>query len=278
MRIGIHTSIGQGFEKAVLRLVRLGCNACQMFSRSPRGGRARALGEEEVRLFRDLCEEHDINPVVVHIPYVLNLATSDPEMHEYAISMVKEDMERANRLGAAFLVLHMGSHRGDGAEKGLAQVTKVLNTALEGYAGRTRLLLENTPGAGSEVGNTFEQLKQVLDGLNTDRAGICFDTCHGFAAGYDLAGAAAVASTIAEMDGVIGINNLRLIHANDSMFPLGSTKDRHADIGKGYIGEEGFRAILRHPKLQEVPFVLETPADSDEDWARNLAEIRRLKQ
>lgn len=276
MRLGIHTSISGGFEKAVQRLVKLGCNACQIFSRSPRGGKARTLSENEVKVFRDLCNRHDINPVVIHIPYVLNLATSSPEMHDYAVSMVKEDMARANMLGASYLVLHMGSHRGEGSDAGLFQVAKALNSALQGYDGQTVLLLENTSGAGHEVGSTFEQLKRVLDEVKTPRTGICFDTCHGFAAGYDLSDSCQVNLTVSRLDSIIGLHHLKLIHANDSMFPLGSTKDRHADIGGGYIGEKGFAAILSHPKLRDIPMVLETPADKDEDWVRNLATMRRL--
>lgn len=276
MRLGIHTSISGGFDKAVARLAELGCNACQMFSRSPRGGKARALTEDEVKVFKDLCNHHDINPVAIHIPYVLNLATSVPEMHDYAVSMVKEDMARANILGASYLVLHMGSHRGEGTETGLSQVAEVLNRALEGYDKQTMLLLENTSGAGSEVGSTFEQLRQVLDQVQTHRAGICFDTCHGFAAGYDLFGQEQVELTLDRMDQIIGIDNLKLIHINDSKFPMGSTKDRHADIGAGYIGEKGFAALFKHEKLKGIPLILETPADKDEDWARNLSIVRRL--
>jgi len=276
VRLGIHTKINEGFEKAVMRLVKLQCNACQMFSRSPRGGKARPLGEGEVRMFRELCDQYDINPVVVHIPYVLNLATPDPEMHEYAVSMVREDMERANLLGASYLVLHMGSHRGQGVEKGLDQVTRALNKALSNYNGETILLLENTSGAGSEVGYTFEHLARVLRDLETAEAGVCFDTCHGFAAGYDLADEQKVAATVIELDRVIGLSNLRLIHANDSVFELGSTRDQHADIGQGFIGEKGFKAILNHPKLREIPLILETPAESDSDWERNLKTVRRL--
>ncbi|PKM38942.1 MAG: endonuclease [Firmicutes bacterium HGW-Firmicutes-8] len=276
MRLGIHTRINQGFVKAAERMARLQCNACQMFSRSPRGGKARALSQEEVNQFRDLCMKNDINPVAIHIPYVLNLATSDPEMHQYAVDMVKEDMSRANLLGASYLVLHMGSHKGDGTEKGLAQVAKALNEAIKNYHGEAMLLLENTSGAGSEVGSTFEQLKYVLDELKIPRAGICFDTCHGFAAGYDLTDKAKVDETLRKLDEVVSLANLKLIHANDSMFPLGSTKDRHAVIGQGYIGEKGFKAIFRHPLLKNVPFILEIPVDSDEDWERNLKAVRRL--
>jgi deoxyribonuclease-4 len=276
MRLGIHTSISGGFDKAVDRLVELGCNACQIFSRSPRGGKARVLTENEVKVFKDLCKQHDINPVTVHIPYVLNLAASEPDKHDYAVSMVKEDMERANSLGASYLVLHMGSHRGEGMETGLHQVAKVLNRALEGYEGQTMLLLENTSGAGSAVGNSFEQLRQVLDQVRTSRTGICFDTCHGFAAGYDLSDSDKVKRTVNQLDSIIGIDKLRLIHINDSMYPLGSTKDRHADIGAGYIGEKGFAALLKLPQLKGIPLILETPAEKDEDWARNLGTIRRL--
>lgn len=276
MRLGIHTSISGGFDKAVARLVKLGCNACQIFSRSPRGGKARALGENEVRIFRDLCNQHDINPVAVHIPYVLNLAAVETDKHDYAVAMVKEDMERANLLGASYLVLHMGSHRGAGKETGLQQVAGVLNRALADYDGETVLLLENTSGAGSEVGSTFEELRMVLDQVKTPKTGICFDTCHGFAAGYDLAGFDQVQLTIGRLEQMVGIDKLKLIHLNDSMFPLGSSKDRHADIGSGHIGEEGFKAILQHPKLTDIPLILETPADKDEDWLKNLNTVRRL--
>lgn len=278
MKLGIHTSISGGFDKAVKHLVELGCNACQLFSRSPRGGKARNLSTEEVKQFNQLCERNDINPVVVHIPYVLNLATPDAGMHEYAISMVKEDMARADLLGASYLVLHMGSHKGEGIENGLNQVAGALNSALKDYHGKTQLLLENTSGAGKEVGFTFEHLKTVLDQLNTDMAGVCFDTCHGFAAGYDLSSEDKVNETFNKMDEVLGLSRVKLIHANDSMYHLGSTRDRHAHIGKGFIGEAGFRAILQHPVIGKLPFILETPVDQDTGWAENLAAIKRLAE
>ncbi|MBU7005581.1 deoxyribonuclease IV [Phosphitispora fastidiosa] len=276
MRIGIHTSISGGFGKAVQHLVELGCNACQMFSRSPRGGKARDLKEDEVTTFRELCSANDINPVAVHIPYVLNLATSDPDMHRYAAQMVREDMERADALGAAYLVLHMGSHKGKGIDEGLSQVARALTSALQQYRGKTVLLLENTSGAGTEVGFLFEHLAAVLEMLEIDNTGICFDTCHGFAAGYDLATGEKVHETLSQFDSIIGIDKLRLIHANDAMFPLGSTRDRHADIGAGYIGENGFRAILGHPLLKDKPFILETPAAGDDDWKRNIDVLKAL--
>lgn len=276
MRLGIHISIGGGFDKAVKNLVKLGCNACQMFSRSPRGGKARALGESEAFLFRQVCQQHDINPVVVHIPYVLNLATSDSKMHAYAISMVKEDLYRADTLGAAYLVLHMGSHKGEGIEKGLAQVAGALKKALADYDGDTVLLLENTSGAGNEVGFAFQHLKWVLDEIESLKIGICFDTCHGFAAGYDLRNAEAVESTFKELDRLVGLSRLKLIHANDSMYPLGSTKDRHAHIGKGFIGKEGFEAILGYQGVKDIPFILETPIDEQGGWEENLGTMRRI--
>ncbi len=276
MKLGIHTKINEGFAKAVERLVQLDCNTCQVFSRSPRGGKARVWSADEVKTFRDLCRRHQISPVVVHIPYIINPATSDPEMHAYAVSIIKEDLARADLLGAAYLVLHMGSHRGQGPERGLAQVTEALQSALKGYHGQTVLLLENTAGAGSEVGVTFEQLHHILAELKPYQAGICFDTCHGFAAGYDLSGPPSVEETLREFDRLLGLANLKLIHLNDSTFPLGSTKDRHADIGWGKIGERGIKAVLQHPRLRDLPFILETPAGSDADWACNLAEVRRL--
>jgi len=278
MRFGIHVSIGGGLAKAAQELAGLGGNACQMFSRSPRGGKAKKLDPQEVLIFRQLCAGHDIDPVVVHIPYVLNLAAADPEMHAYAADMVREDMVRANLLGARYLVLHMGSHRGAGEEKGLAQVVLALREVLRDYAGETVLLLENTAGGGSEVGYSFEHLAAVLAGIGHAKTGICFDTCHGFAAGYDLAGEKAVDATIESLEKTVGLKRLKLIHANDAMFPLGSKKDRHAHIGQGYIGETGFRALLHHPALAEVPFVLETPVNEQGDYASNLQALRRLAE
>lgn len=278
MRLGIHVSIGGGLVKAVEELARLNCNACQMFSRSPRGGKAKKLDPQEVEKFRFLCGKHDIDPVVVHIPYVLNLATGDPEMHAYAVEMVREDMERANALGARYLVLHMGSHRGAGEEKGLAQVALALQEALRGYEGDTVLLLENTAGGGSEVGYTFEHLAAVMAAVSHGKTGICLDTCHGFAAGYDLSGTEAVNKTVSIFDKIIGLANLKLIHANDSMFALGSKKDRHAHIGMGHIGEAGFAALLRHPDLKNLPFILETPVNDQGDYTTNLNTLHRLKK
>jgi deoxyribonuclease-4 len=277
MRLGIHTSISRGFSKAVQRLVRLECNACQIFSRSPRGGKARVLEERETSEFKQLCRQHQINPVVVHIPYVLNLATTDPEMHAYATRIVEEDLARAEALGAEYLVLHMGSHRGAGVEKGLAQVALALQKVLAGPPRKTVLLLENTSGAGSEVGYTFAHLAEVcVEVSRPDRVGVCFDTCHGWAAGYDLADSGAVDKTLREFDRVLGLAKLKLIHANDAIHPLGSRKDRHAGIGTGYIGEKGFQAIVTHPECRDLPFILETPAESDQDWERNIKILRKL--
>ena len=278
MRFGIHVSIGGGLEKSARQLSELKCNAGQMFSRSPRGGRAKQLNAGEVEGFRQLCREHKIDPLAVHIPYVLNLATPDPEMHAYAVNMVREDMTRANLLGARFLVLHMGSHRGAGEEMGLAQVVLALQEALQDYTGATMLLLENTAGGGAEVGYTFEHLAMVLRGINHDKTGICFDTCHGFAAGYDLSDEKTVDGTMNALDRIIGVQHLKLVHANDAMFPLGSRKDRHAHIGSGYIGKRGFRALLHHPALDNVPFILETPVNEEGDYRSNLEMLRRLSE
>ncbi len=276
MRLGIHISIGGGLAKAAQDLAQLECRAGQIFSRSPRGGKAKKLDPQEVALFRQLCVSNDIAPVVVHIPYVLNLATGDPEMHAYAVNMVKEDLVRADMLGAKYLVLHMGSHRGIGEEKGLTQVARALQEVLCDYSGETVLLLENTAGSGSEVGYSFAHLATVLAAIGDAKTGICFDTCHGFAAGYDLSGEKEVAATIESIDRIVGLNRLKLIHANDAMYQLGSKKDRHAHIGHGHIGAAGFRALLHHPAIKDVAFILETPVNEQGDFAYNLNVMRHL--
>ncbi len=276
MKFGIHVKIGKGLGEAVKTAVSYGCDTFQMFSRSPRGGKARAFGSDELKTFHALRQENSIAPVVVHAPYILNLANPDQEMHDYAISLVREDMDRAARLGAEYLVVHVGSHRGSGEAVGLEQMAKGVRQVLEGDQGNTVILLENTSGAGSELGQCFEHLGWLLKELDSARVGVCFDTCHAFGAGYNLTSQRAVDETLDEFDKLVGLDKLKVIHCNDSAFPQGSKKDRHAHIGQGLIGGDGFKALVNNVALKDIPFILETPVDEKGDWAANLAALRSL--
>lgn len=278
MRIGMHVKIGQGLPEAVKSAVSYGCNTFQMFSRSPRGGKARPFTEEELNEFHRLVTENKISPVIVHMPYILNLANPDEEMHKYAVRLILEDLERADQLQAQYLVLHVGSHRGTGEEIGLLQMVNGLAEIINNYAGQVTILLENTAGAGHELGYRFEHLAWIMERLKTDKVAVCFDTCHAFGAGYNLVTEEAVQKTLQDFDSVIGLDLLKVIHANDSAYPLGSKKDRHAHIGKGLIGPEGFRTLLHDQRLHEVPFILETPVDKEGDWVSNLKTLRSLAE
>lgn len=278
MKLGIHVKIGKGLGEAAKMALSYGCQTFQMFSRSPRGGKARTFSEKELQEFHKIIEENGIAPVVVHMPYVLNLATSDEAMHEYAVRMIEEDLERCGQLKAQYLVLHVGSHRGAGEEAGLKQMLKGLEEVLSSYEGNTIILLENTSGSGNELGYKFEHIAWLLQKLNTTRVGVCYDTCHAFGAGYDLSSREAVKGTMEQFDAIIGRHNLKVIHCNDSAYQLGSKKDRHAHIGQGLIGREGFAALLKYPGLQDIPFILETPVDDNGGWAENLQILRSLAE
>lgn len=217
-------------------------------------------------------------PVVVHIPYLINPASPDERFWRDCVAAFAEDLARADELGAEYLVIHPGSHKGAGLEEGITRVGEALRRVHEGYQGRTMVLLENTAGSGHTVGRTFEELERIAEASGVaDRLGLCFDTAHAFAAGYPVTTPEGLRATMAEIARRFGKSALRVVHANDSAAPQGSNKDRHADIGKGHIGEKGFEVILSDPSLAPLPFVLETPVKKDpEDDLRNLAAIRRI--
>jgi len=283
MRIGAHLSISRGLGEMAREAVTLGCEAVQVFSRSPRGGKARPLAGDELTEMKGVFEEAGIRPLVVHVPYFLNLASDDEHTYSYTTSVLVEDMERAGKMGAEFLVTHLG-HRparddGRGLETALDRVARAIQTALKENPGvDVRLLLENTAGQSREIGCSLEEVAAVFARVGRpDRTGICVDTCHAFAAGYDLRDERAVDDFIEQFNRAIGIEHLYAMHLNDAMHPLGSRRDRHQHIGHGHIGLTGFSAILNHPMLKHLPGVIETPVDSEESNARNLSILRTLR-
>lgn len=278
MRVGVHVSIAGGLPAALERAKRLSCSTMQIFSRSPRGGPAPVLSEPDVQAFQAGRRAADIDPLVVHAPYIINLASPEPAMHRQSIRLYREEYERCARIGAAYLVTHVGSHKGSGEAAGIARVVEALNQTLDGHGPSTMILLENTAGSGQGLGERFEHLAAMRAGVKQpDRVGVCLDTAHTFAAGYAIHEADGLDRTVEQFDRVVGLPHLKLVHLNDSKVEFDSRVDRHWHIGDGKIGLDAMRRIVNHPKLRDLPFILETPKDSEEDDPRNLATVRRLR-
>jgi deoxyribonuclease-4 len=280
VRIGIHTSRAKSLENAALKAAELGANTFQIFSASPRMWRAVAPLRSDIRLFRKAREKFDLYPLAVHVSYLINLATIDPVIREKSIAGFRGELERAATIGAEYLVLHPGNYKGQSLQEGMAAFVLGMVEAARGLKldGLT-VLLENTVGAGAQIGGKLEELQCIreLAAQESDLAvGYCLDTCHLLAAGFNIAAKSGLKSTLAQVDKVLGLDHVRLIHANDSKRPLGSRVDRHANIGEGHIGEDGFSRILRHPKLRGKPFILETPVDEEGDDRRNVEALKRL--
>lgn len=263
-----------------MKAAELGANTFQIFSTSPRMWRASVPGPQEIRKFRETRERLGLYPLAVHVNYLVNLASMDPAIRNKSIAAFRSELERAEAIGAELLVLHPGSYRGQTLEQGIAAAVLGLREAAEGVrAKKVTVLLENTVGCGAQIGCRFEELRSIRDyaaELTDLRLGYCLDTCHLLASGYDVATGEGLERTVKEAGRVLGMRNVRLIHANDSKSPAGSRVDRHANIGEGFIGREGFRRILAHPRLQAKPFILETPREKEGDDRRNLDTLKRL--
>lgn len=276
MRLGVHVPIAGGFDNALGWAERLNCSAMQLFSRSPRGGKAPAIDPKVARAFTERRLKAGITPLAVHGPYVLNLASPDPEMWRRSVALFIEEISRADSLKADYLVMHLGSHKGKGVASGIQQIIRALNKAVSQQGGVT-ILLENTAGSGDSVGSRFEDLAAIRAGVRMkQRIGICLDTAHLFAAGFEIHTAIGLRKTLDSFDRVVGLKHLMLVHLNDSKVPLGSCVDRHWHIGKGQIGLAAMRRIVREPRLREVPWILETPKTTEAEDKLNLATVRRL--
>ena len=275
LRLGAHLSISQGLPKAIADAQAVGANTFAYFTRNPRGGAARTIGEEEAERFKELSRETDVRQTVGHLPYTVNPAGRDPKVADFARMVLRQDLLRAASFGGEFLNFHPGSHQGDGPEAGLGRLVATLEDVLAEPTGDTMLLLETMSGQGSEIGCTFQQVREVLDRLHDPRLGVCLDSCHLFAAGYDLRTPAGVAHMVGELEDIVGLAHVRAMHLNDSKQPLGSHRDRHEKLGQGQIGRDGIRAILRNEFLRTLPLILETPVD---DWKEYGAEIAVAKE
>lgn len=260
MYFGAHVSAAGGLFNAPLYAAALGCEVFQMFSRPPQGGSAPSVAPETVRLFRQnvkLCGQREW---YIHAPYFLNFASANNRIYFGSINAVRQELERGSLIGARYVMAHLGSYKDLGQKEGRAQVIAGLNETLKDYKGATELLIEISAGAGAVIGDKFEELAGILDAppLKKYPIGICFDTAHAFASGYDLRSPGAVAETLEKFDRTIGLRRLKMFHCNDSKAGINERKDRHEHIGKGLIGEAGFRALLAHPAAQNLNFILET--------------------
>jgi len=282
LRIGIHTSIASSLEKAALKAAELGANTFQIFSASPRMWRASMPRHEEILALQRAREQLDLRPLVIHVNYLINLASLDSVLREKSIASFRGELERAEAIGAEYLVTHPGNYRGQPLDQALAAfVLGMAEAADGGIAPHVTVLLENTVGNGAQIGSRLEELRTIRELASREthlKTGYCLDTCHLLAASFDVASEAGLQKAVAEADRVLGIENVKVIHANDSKTPLGSHMDRHANIGEGYIGAAGFRRILAHPELRDKPFILETPNENDGDDRRDVEKLKSLWQ
>ena len=272
LHIGCHLSASKGFEAMGRTALEIGADTFQFFTRNPRGSRAKDIDPQDVQALRQLLAEHHFAPLIAHAPYTLNPASADPKTREFARQTLADDLKRMEYLPGNLYNFHPGSHVGQGAQAGIRLIIDTLNEILT-PGQHTTVLLETMAGKGSEIGRSFEELKQILDGVKeNDKMGVCLDTCHVHDAGYSLA---ELDDTLTAFDKQIGLSRLKAVHLNDSLNPPGSHKDRHAPIGQGTIGTEVLAGAINHPALKHLPFCLETPNDLA-GYAREIALMRRL--
>lgn len=272
-KIGCHLSSSAGFAAMEKTAIEINANTFQFFTRNPRGSKAKAIVKKDSDALLSLMEQHSFGVILAHAPYTLNACSADPRVREFASMTMADDLARMEYLPGNLYNFHPGSHGGQGCEEGIRLISSVLNELLTPEQ-TTTVLLETMSGKGSEVGRSFEEIRQILDGVTlSDKIGVCLDTCHVYDAGYDIGND--LEGVLDQFDQVIGLNRLKAIHLNDSMNPLGSHKDRHQKIGEGCIGSSAMERIINHPKLRELPFFLETPNELD-GYADEIRLLRSL--
>lgn len=273
MLIGAHVSISKGLAAAVETAVEIGANTFQFFTRNPRGGSARALDVGDIEEAHTLMTAHKFGPIVAHAPYTYNLASSKPGVREFSLRTLREDLQRIQIMKVPYLVFHVGTHGGQGEERGLELVVQGIKEVLPFIAEESCLLMEGMAGEGTELGYSFTQLGHIIRECGGNpRLGICIDTCHMTGAGYDLTNLEEVK---AEIKDHVGLDRLKVIHLNDTLFSLGSRRDRHAKLGEGYLGLDTIRGIVCDPDLGHLPLILETPNDND-GYAREIAVVKKM--
>lgn len=289
MFIGCHLSSTKGFLAMGETALSIGANTFAFFTRNPRGGAAKELDSEDAHALTELCKAEGFGPLVAHAPYTMNLCSADEGIRGFAADMLREDILRMEALPGNYYNFHPGSHTGQGVEVGIDFIAEALRSVLP-LAEHTTILLETMAGKGSEVGRCFEELKEIIDrvegtasvssespvqGAPVPRLGVCIDTCHLHDGGYDIVHD--LDAVLNEFDNIIGLDRLKACHLNDSMNDAGSRKDRHAKIGEGHIGLEALTAVINHPVLKNLPFILETPNELP-GYAKEITLLRSLRQ
>jgi deoxyribonuclease-4 len=275
MRIGAHASIAGGVANAVDRQLEEGGNCGQIFSHSPQVWQSPSIDPDDATAFREATAAADIGPWLIHTSYLVNLCTPKEDLREKSIASMQEEVDAASALGLPYVNVHLGAHTGAGERQGLANAVGALD-AVE-VPDDVTILIESDAGSGTKLGGAFEHLATVLD-ESTHDLGMCLDTAHAFAAGYDISTAGGVDATVAELASTVGLDRLAAIHLNDSKHACGTNKDEHAHIGEGEIGEAGMQAVITHPELATVPMVLETPTEDGRSFAWNIQKVRSLRE
>ena len=276
MKFGAHVSIAGGIQNAPENAAKLGCEVFQMFTRSPQGGPAPKITPEIVDLFRAACEKHELTDWVIHSPYYINFASGLAKTRGFSTAIIRDELERGSLIGAKYVMFHPGSAKDVGQEEAMKYVISGVKKVLDGYKGTTELLIEMSAGAGMVIGDTFEELAEILEGVGHPDLGIAFDTAHAFASGYDLRDEKSVDATFKKFDKIVGLKKLKMSHCNDSKIELGGKKDRHEHLGKGFIGLDGFKAIVGYKKfLPSFNLYLETEHDAVVEDLNILKSLRK---
>jgi len=282
--MGFHVSITGSISNSIKNAESIGCTAFQIFTRNPRGWRAKSLEMNDVKEFKSKINDSyiDKNDVVVHIPYLPNFAAPDGESYNKSKDILAEEIIRCFELDIPFLILHLGSHLGFGEKNGINQIVNACNFALDNFHSsyrrhlRLNILIENSSGQKNSIGSKFDEIRDILDVLNDRKFGVCFDTCHAFASGYDLRTAEKVIETMNNFNDIINIKNLKVLHLNDSKGKINEKKDRHQHIGLGSIGKEGLMEVLKNKHFQNIPIIMETPNDGIKGDKENMKVVSKF--
>lgn len=279
MQVGLHVSIAGSIDKSVDNAVAMGCSAFQIFTRNPRGWAAKPLFKNDITSFKEKLAASNIDrfATVAHMPYLPNLSSPEDDPFAKSLNSLIDEIKRCSKLGIPYLVAHLGSHKGTGDEKGIEKLVKAFTNAAKETTDDVTILLENTAGQKNSVGSDFEQLASILSQLKPEkRFGVCLDTCHAFAAGYDLRTKKTAALTLEKFGNAVGFERLKIVHLNDSKGEIGCNIDRHEHIGLGEIGEIGLTQIIKFSNSKNIPIILETPIDERRDDLGNIEKVKEL--
>ncbi len=277
MKFGAHVSIAGGIDKAPLRAYELGCECFQIFTRSPRGGAPPPLDSKTIDTFLSECSKYKLTDYYVHTPYYINLASKNEGIRSASISVIKEELQRGAVIGVKYIMTHLGSSKGLVKSEAINRVADSLRQILDNSNYGAKLLLENAAGQGETIGDFFEELAEILDKIDKPDLGICLDTAHLLASGYDVRTDEAVKDTMKNFDSIVSLHKLKLLHGNDSKAGLGERKDRHEHIGQGKIGETGFISILNNPNLKYIDMIVEMPVENVRDDIKNLKRLKKIR-